>query len=183
MTMQARSLARPYAKAIFEIANRHGALLKWLELLTILSTQFGDKDLVSMFSNPRYPKDLLLVALQKAFMTSDFGKDFAEISLFLKLLFKKQKINIIPEIVQIYRELLLKQQQCVEVVVSTARPILDEQQQQLQNVLEKRLQASVILKREIDSQLIGGVKLSFNGKVIDGSVRGRLKLLANKIQN
>ena len=172
-----KNLARPYARAIFSYAIARNAAPKWLEILTILSSQFCDKKLVNIFSNPHYPKNALFNALQKIFQDSVFSKDTSEILVVIKVLFAKQKINFLPEIVNIYRTFLLQEEKCITVSVKTVHPLLSLQEQKLQNILEKRLQLKVILEPELDPKLIGGIKLCFNGKIIDGSVSGKLELL------
>ncbi|MCF0113484.1 MAG: F0F1 ATP synthase subunit delta, partial [Bacilli bacterium] len=48
--------------------------------------------------------------------------------------------------------------------------------------LQKRVGGKVELKNEVDHTLLGGVKVALEGKVYDGTLRGKLNELQRQLQ-
>jgi len=62
-------------------------------------------------------------------------------------------------------------------VVSVVQPLDEAQEAELVKKLSTKLGESVVIEQKIDPQLIGGVKISVNGKLFDGSVKAQLARL------
>ena len=52
----------------------------------------------------------------------------------------------------------------------------------IEKALQKRVGGKVELKNEVDHTLLGGVKVSLEGKVYDGTLRGKLNELQRQLQ-
>jgi len=61
--------------------------------------------------------------------------------------------------------------------VSVVLPLSEAQEAELTERLSAKLGEPVVINQKIDPQLIGGVKISVNGKLFDGSVKAQLARL------
>ena len=74
-------------------------------------------------------------------------------------------------------------QNTVDVVVTSAQPLTDEQSNKLAQALKARLQCDVRMTSEVDESLIGGAIIRAGDLVIDGSVTGKLAKLAEAMKS
>ncbi|MEX0827831.1 MAG: F0F1 ATP synthase subunit delta, partial [Haliea sp.] len=102
---------------------------------------------------------------------------------FIRILAQHKRLGLTPDIVVLFERLKANQERTVAVDVLTAFPLADEAQQQLAESLKARLQRDVSINSEVDNSLIGGVVLRAGDLVIDGSVRGKLKKLAEAMNS
>jgi len=162
------------------LAKEQNALAEWLEILNFLTSLLRDKQITNELYNLQYSKLQFANVLIKICEANPLLT--AKLPAVLKLvglLVKKQRVDVLPEIAAHYCQLMLHAENTVEVSVTVARPISAEQGKRLASALEKRLAARVILKYAIDKTILGGMIVNCGGKVIDGSVRGKLQCFTN----
>ena len=87
----------------------------------------------------------------------------------------------LPEISQIFDELKDAEEGVVDVTVTSAAPLDEQQQRTLAEALARRLKREVRLHCETDAALIGGAVLRAGDLVIDGSLRSRLERIAYEL--
>jgi len=178
------TVARPYARAVFEIADEAGKLGDWSESLAIAAQLLADRDLVEYLRNPEFSD-----AQRLDFVTGLFSKAGATIlagadkngTNFLKLLFENRRIAVLPEIATHFEALKAKIENSVDAVVTSATPLSDKQKNEIASSLQKRLGRDVRLTSEVDENLIGGAVIRAGDVVIDGSLRTRLEGLSNAL--
>ena len=85
----------------------------------------------------------------------------------------------LPAIAAQYSALRAEVENTIDVKVTAAMPLSDEQAGKLADALAKRLARTVRLHTEIDSSLIGGAVIRAGDFVVDGSLRGRIERLNN----
>ena len=94
---------------------------------------------------------------------------------FLKVLVDNGREEILEEVLGRYEQLVKEHLGRIEVGVTTAVELsqnqLDRVKERLGSVLEGR---EVILETNVDPELIGGAVFRFGGRMMDGSIRGRL---------
>jgi F-type H+-transporting ATPase subunit delta len=97
---------------------------------------------------------------------------------FLKVLVDNGREEILKVVLRRYEEILKEHLGRIEVEVTTAVKLSEESERRLRerlvNVLEGR---EVILETNVDQDLIGGAVFRFGGRMMDGSIRGRLESL------
>lgn len=180
------TIARPYAQAVFEVAQEQGALDELSESLNAARGLMGDGQVNKYVANPTLTNDERLDFLTGLF-ASAVGKSsvFAGTSVhgvnFLKLLLEYGRINVLPEIAQHFDELKAKVENTVEVTVTSASPLSDAQQVAVVDALKKRLGRDINLTTVIDENLIGGAVIRAGDVVIDGSLRARLDSLSTAL--
>ncbi len=180
------TIARPYARAAFELASEKGELGKWSEALTAAKEVLADGQAVKFLAHPTLTDEQKLSFLTDLFKASD-GK--ASIlaggskpgNNFLKLLLEYGRVGVLPEISQHFEALKANVENTVDVTVTSAAPMSAAQQKTVTVALKKRLGRTVRLETEIDETLIGGAVIRAGDVVIDGSLRSRLEGLSNAL--
>ncbi len=91
--------------------------------------------------------------------------------------------NLLPLIIDQLEEIEAVRQGQTRVTVVTAQPLSEDQRQRLLQQLSQNMQAqkTITLVEEIDETMIGGIKLRFNNKTIDHSIRTHLNHLAEQL--
>ena len=70
-----------------------------------------------------------------------------------------------------------------EVEAVTAVPMSERQLDELKARLAKETGRTIIIKNTVDPAILGGVKLRYSGKQIDGSVRTLLDAFGESLKN
>jgi F-type H+-transporting ATPase subunit delta len=101
---------------------------------------------------------------------------------FLKILSDNDREEILHEVALRYEELVKEHLGKVEVSVTTAVELSDQEKEKLKGRLEKMLEGKeVVLETTVNPDLIGGAVFRFGGTMFDGSVRGRLASLREEM--
>ena len=178
------TVARPYAQAVFELANEAGDLGRWSESLDIAGQLLADRALVEYLGNPEFNNDQRLEFLtglfKKAGAKSLAGGD-AHGTNFVKLLLEYRRIAVMPEIAEHFEALRAKVENTVDAVVTSATKLSKKQVGEIAAALKARLGCDVKIEAEIDESLIGGAVIRAGDVVIDGSLRARLEGLATAL--
>ncbi len=75
-----------------------------------------------------------------------------------------------------------KHSNSVVVKVESASPLTEVQLENLKEKLKNELQLEKVeLNNLVDKSLLGGLKLTYNNKVVDASVRAKLNAIKSKI--
>lgn len=176
------TLARPYAKAVFELAHARRESERWNKLLALLVTLIGNREARVMLGDPRVPAGARAEVLLELCAKSGHKPDTQERN-FVRLLADYRRLAVLPEIADEYRALREQAESLVEVEMRAAVPVSEAERNTLRAALEKKLERKVKLSCVTDPALIGGAVLRAGDLVIDGSVRGKLsRLTAAMIQ-
>ncbi len=180
------TIARPYAQAVFEVAQENNALAELSESLTAAKSLLGDDQVVAFLGRPSLNDEQRLEFLQGLFAKAvGEGSVFAGGSQhgtnFFKLLLENRRVAALPEIANQFEALKAKIENKVDVTVTSASAISDKQKDEISKALRERLGREVSIETEIDENLIGGAVIRAGDVVIDGSLRSRLEGLANAL--
>ena len=163
------TIARPYAEAVFALADAGGALGKWSQTLAVMAAVAENPDVRAATGNPN------LTAEQVYGMFAAACGDLAtEAQNLLRVLIENDRVAALSEIRDIYEELKNEREGVVDALITTALPLDDGQLAALVAELEKRFKRKVKTDVHVDAALIGGVRMQVGDEVIDGSVRGKL---------
>jgi F-type H+-transporting ATPase subunit delta len=170
------TIARPYAKAIFEYALAAKKLSQWSEILHDLALAVLDEKAKLFIANPaastEQQVDLLLSLFAKA------GSNEKEaIKNLIVLLAHNKRLMLLPDIKVLFEALRAEQEKTLQVKVYCFSELSTAQQSQLVSSLTQRLQREVTLDLSIDKSLLGGAIIHAGDLIIDGSVRGKLNKL------
>ena len=171
------SLARPYAKAVFELAQESGSFDSWTSALEQAAAISQDSGFSALISDPRVERDRLadLLADLIGDVLPDGGRNL------IQLLVQNDRLGALADIAAQYAELVARAKQSVNAEVITAMALTDEQQSALAAALESRLGLKVNLEETVDAELIGGAIIKAGDLVIDGSAKGRIEKLTTAL--
>lgn len=180
------TIARPYARAAFDLASEKNDLAKWSKALIVAKDLLADGQAVKFLARPTVTDEQKL-----GFLTDLFGSAGNEAALlaggseqgknFLKLLLEYGRVSVLPEISEHFEVLKANVENTVDVTVTSAAPMSAAQQNEITEALTRRLGRSVRLQTAVDESLIGGAVIRAGDVVIDGSLRSRLNGLANAL--
>jgi len=168
------SAVSTYAEALFEAARERDELEEVLSDLQEFVTALQETEELRLFfyggQVPERQKRRALDGLTEGMKTSTTN--------FLKVLVDNGREEILEVVLRRYEEILKEHLGRIEVEVTTAVKLSEESERRLRerlvNVLEGR---EVILETNVDQDLIGGAVFRFGGRMMDGSIRGRLESL------
>ncbi len=170
-------IARPYAKAVFELAVEKKELKHWSLVLKALMMIAKLPDFIAMVKNPEVSDKRLA-----DFIIKTVGKNFDQASQnLIHLLAKNHRLQSMPSISDRYEELCRDYEKTLQAQVISFQPLLETQQEQIIAALEKRFKRKVSLECETDKHLLGGAVIKVGDFVIDGSARGKLNRLMNHL--
>lgn len=166
------TLARPYARAAFELAKGEQAAAAWSGKLAFAAAVAGQSDAQQLITSPK-----LSAADRVGLFLLDGEAPDSAYTRFLMLLEANQRLILLREIAGLYEELRADDERTLKVHVRSAMPIDPAQQQQLVGALARRFDRQVTLDVSLDPELIGGAVVEAGNVVIDGSLRGKLDRL------
>lgn len=176
--MRASALARRYAGALFAAA-------KEADLIDQVESDLG---LVTftLESTPRLGEVLahpLIPAERKKDIVADLFRDKVQgVALdFLHLLVDKRRSEVLEDVEQEYVRLANEYRNVMPVAVTSAIQLTSEEAVALRKKLEESTGKKIELEFAEDSEIIGGLVIKIGDTVIDGSVRGYLQSLRERL--
>jgi F-type H+-transporting ATPase subunit delta len=173
---QAITLARPYARAAFEVAQADGSLDQWSQSLAFAASVATDSHVAMLGNDPRVlPSQLAALHLPQG-MAAD-----APFAHFLAGLAEQRRLALLPEVAALYEALKRESESQLLVKVTSAMALDAAQAEQLKASLQRRFKRQIELEVRVDADLLAGVVIDTGEQVIDGSARGRLAQLAGAL--
>lgn len=171
------TLSRPYANAVFGIAQAAGSLQEWSNTLSTLVAASNDEAVQTMLSSPD------MAAYDKASKLAELCAD--EIGTgagaFLQALAKHDRLPLLGEVRQQFEALRAEQERTLDVEVVSAFDLTVPQADALKAALHRKYEKEVVITSRTDASLIGGATIRAGDIVIDGSVKGRLNKLVDTL--
>lgn len=169
MSANAQTLARPYARAAFELARGDDLLADWSQRLLLASALASAPQIspVLAHSGMSQADQVRLLLPEGDTVDGGFGR-------FLAALAENRRLPLLPQIAVQYELLRAEAERIVKARVRSAVALEPAQLDAFKTALKRRLGSEVELRNEVDPTLIGGAVIDAGDIVIDGSVRGRL---------
>ncbi len=172
------TIARPYAKALFELARDTGKFDVWSGRLEFWSALVAHPDMASRLEAPGYTFSQRAEMLEKVDdQMDDEGRSF------IRLLAENNRLGCMSDIHEGFEVLRAEEEGEIDATVTSAFPLSDAQRQNIETALGKRLNRKVRLVEAVDDSLIGGAIIRAGDLVIDGSLKGRVEGMANAVNN
>ncbi len=173
---QSITLARPYARAAFELAHASGALAAWSQALGFAAAVASDARVAGLGNDPRVqPAQLVALHLPQG-MAAD-----APFAQFLGELAENRRMALLPDVAALYEAYRRESESQLLVKVTSAMALDAAQAEQLKASLKRRFKREIELDARVDASLLAGVVIDTGSEVIDGSARGRLERLGSAL--
>lgn len=172
------TLARPYAKALFSLAQQSNNLAPWFEQLSTLATVVASPKVAAAIDHP----ELSATERTALILSVDIGIEAGSaLSNFVQILSENGRLTILPEIIVQYEQLMLAVSGVKKATIYSAFPLSDESLAQLLSDLSGRFGDKLDAHVEVKPELIGGVKIEIGDQVLDMSVQAQLNALHSAI--
>ncbi len=173
---QSITLARPYARAAFELARDTGTFDAWSQALAFAAAVAADVHVAALGNDPRaLPRELVALHLPP-----DMPGD-APFARFLAELAEYRRLGLLPEVAALFEQFRREAESQLLVKVTSAMTLDAAQTEQLKASLKRRFRREIQLETAVDPALLAGVVIDTGSEVIDGSARGRLARLAGAL--
>lgn len=176
--MTDRTVAKRYAKALYDIGTEQGKSEIFAENLKELATLLDENNEV---------KEMLLnQSIQSGDKKNAMGVLIADmdpmVKNFVNLVLDKNRADSLMAMCESYMDFLEEQANILHAVVTSAVPLTGEQVGQIEDKFSKLMEQSVKAETAIDASLIGGVTVRIGDTVYDGSVAHHLKQLSDSLK-
>lgn len=170
---------KEYGKALFMLAKEEGNEERFLEELFLISGILEkNPDYVKLLDTPAIPTD------EKTRLVDDvFSQFHPYICNFIKILCEKRAVWCFERCKKIYFSEYDEYSNTLRAEAITAYPMTEVQKEALENKLGKITGKNIILENTIDKSVIGGVRLRYSGKQLDGSVKAHLESLRKSLSD
>lgn len=171
--------ASRYAASLLQLAverNNLDAVVK--DMTDIGTTLEGSRELAVFLRSPVVNAQQKRTVLKELFE----GKVSETTSAFLDILVRKGREDQIHEVVRAFKKLYNEHAGIVEVEVTTASELSSKQEESLKTALEQRTGKKIVILKQIDPSVRGGIKARIDDTVIDGTVQYKLEKLRKSLQ-
>ena len=172
------TVARPYAEAVFKLADAQAVLANWSEMLAALAAVAADPRVRATISDPNQSE----AKVAGLFIGILAGKLNGDAENLVRVLAENGRLELLPEIRAQYEALKNDREGVVEAEIYSAFDLTPPQLADLVQRLEAKTGRKVRARVQTDKELIGGIKVLLGDKVIDGSARAQLGALENQLK-
>ncbi len=168
--------ARRYAQAAFEIARDRGEIGRWREELRDVATVLAESQLAPLLADPKVPLDQKFRALERVLDVSPLVMNLA------KLLVQKGRSQEARAVAEAFTRLADAYEGIAHAEVTTAVELTPERLNVIEQQLGQQFGKKVVATNRVDPTIIGGAVIRVGDRLIDGSVRTRLRLLRRELE-
>lgn len=167
-------LIRRYAKAFLEFAIKNDMAEQGLADLEMLTdTLKQNRQLRNILSQPFISKDKKESIIKRIFE----DKLSANTLKFIMLMLDKNRTNIIPLVVEAYRDMYYEYKNIAMVTITTAVKIDEDTQNRLLYCVKDKINGTVQIVNKVDQEIIGGFVVNYLDYQYDESIRTKLRNL------
>ena len=173
-------IASVYGEALYALAREENLSKTILEEMKALSDAFSQEpEFIRLMSAPNLSKDERCAILDSSFR----GKVQPYLLNFMKILTEKGYMRHFCGCFDAYRELYNEDNGILPVKAVTAVPLTSAQSEKLTAKLERITGKTIELHNRVDPECLGGVRLDYDGKRVDGTVANRLDAVRGLLKN
>lgn len=172
-----KTVARPYAEAVFRLAKEGNSLPAWSEALAVLAAAAQDPLAVEFAANPKFSASQV-----QALLTELLGaRANPLVNNFIVTVLEGRRFTVLPQIAELFEQLKAAEEGSVTAHIESAFALNAAQVDELTSLLAKRVGKKVDAELSVVPELIGGVRMTIGDDVVDASVRGKLAALSARL--
>ena len=169
-----------YGEALYTLAREEGLSETILQQLKVLDSCFQDQpEFIRLLGAPNLPKAERCQILDDSFR----GQVNPFVLNFLKILTEKGYIRHFSDCVKAYREFYNRDNGILPVTAVTAVPMTEKQTAALTEKLQQITGKRIALAAKLDPNVLGGIRLDYDGKRVDDTVAHRMDAVRNMLKN
>ena len=170
--MPAGGSARRYAQAVFDIARENDTFDQWRNDLQTVADVLSLPDVQTFVESPRVSVENKRQLLdQHLGSVAPFARNLAMV------LIRRGRSHLAQGILDGYLAMLDTERGIVAASVTSAEPMDDDLQEQVRQLLNRRVGRELRMSVEVDPEILGGFVARVGDQVLDGSTRARLRTL------
>jgi F-type H+-transporting ATPase subunit delta len=174
-----QAVSKKYAKALFHAAEKENAVdAIFNDLQTIQESIYNQKKFRHLLFNPNLAREKRDQLFEQALA----GKAHPLTMQFLKLINRKRRENLFPEIVREFTRIRNEAQNLLYAHITTAEPMDPRQREQLLEMLESDTGKRIQPEFHIDPNALAGVKVIYSNTQLDGTLEGAIDRLGDHLK-
>lgn len=173
-------IAATYGQALYDLAKEENLEQTVLEQMDVLQQAFAAQPtFITLLNAPNLSKQERCQILDESF------RECVHIYVlnFLKILTEKGYMGHFSECCKAFRQYYNDAHAILPVQVVTAVAMQEQQAQRLTEKLSNLTGKTVQLSCKVDPAVLGGVRLDYDGKRVDGTVKNRLDNIRDLLKN
>lgn len=175
----AKLVSKTYGEALFELAveeNKTDAFLEEVAGIKKILEQNPEFD--KLMTHPGIPKQEKTALVEKVFQANIM----AELKGFLNMVIMKERYKELPDIFQYFIDRVMEEKKIGIAEVTTAVPMDVVQREQVRRrLLETTGYLTMEMRYLVDPGIIGGMIIRIKDRVVDSSIRTRLRDLTKQL--
>lgn len=173
-------IALMYAQALYDLAEQEQLTEQIHSQLQALAGGIADEpQFLRLLSAPNVSKQERCEVLDRSFR----DKVHPYVLNFFKLLTQKGYARHFPDCCKAYAQLYNEAHGILPVTAVTAMELTQAQRSRLENKLQELTGKQILLQNRVDPQCLGGIRLVYDGKQVDGTVQSRLAAVGKLLKN
>jgi F-type H+-transporting ATPase subunit delta len=166
-------VAFQYAEALFSLSVDEKQLEDVYKAFNAF-TQAQDKDIYSFLNHPKVSKNQKKEVLSKAI-------DNTLVKNFMNVLIDNSRIELLEDCFNEFKTIYNNQHKAMSAFVYSGVALEDSEMKQLQDNLGKKHNRNVTLENVVDPSILGGIKIEFEGNVLDQTINHYLHTLKSSL--
>ena len=167
-----------YGQSLYDLAKSENLTDEILREMDGVRRIFAaNPDYITLLSEPSIPKKERLSLLDEA-----FGNSLQEYLLnFIKILVEKGMLRSFTACFKRFRSSYNSDHGIADAIVTSAVPLSEEDVKRLKAKLEETTGKRIFLQQRRDPEVLGGLRVEVEGRLLDGTVKGRLSELRRRV--
>lgn len=164
--------AKRYAEALFQLAVENDCVEKYSDEIKLISDTLAlDDDILKVINNPEISSEIKMGIFEKAF-SKYVSNDVLGL---IAVIFRKNREKELLNILDIFLSKVIDYKGIVYATVESAVPLKSEKINQIKQKLSEKLNKQVEIEVKTVPELIGGIRISVCGHVIDNTVKKQIE--------
>lgn len=171
-------IAKRYGTALFELAvesDKIAAIEE--EVIAVKQTLVEQNEIINIMNHPKITTDDTVKMVEDIYK----GKISEELMGLIVLLVKKKRQTYMVDVFDAFLQLVKEHNNLVIANVTSVKELTDTQKDELVSNLKKTLNKDIEVKVNVDKSIIGGLIIRIGDKIIDNSIKGKMKRLSSEL--